>query len=50
MLSSNSLSTEDMELVWGSTKIDEGTKLELYKVLNEISTRLRENEITFIID
>jgi ATP-dependent RNA circularization protein (DNA/RNA ligase family) len=44
------LSEEELELIWSSSKIDEATKLELYKVLNEISSRMKINQITFIIE
>jgi len=43
------MSTQELEFVWGSTKVDETTKLELYKVLHEISSRFRKEDIEFIL-
>lgn len=43
------MTKEQFELVWGSTKADETTKLELYKVLHEVSTRLRKEDIEFVL-
>ena len=43
------MNKEELELVWGSTKADETTKLELYKVLHEVSARLRKEDIEFVL-
>ena len=50
LINQNALSDDELELIWSATRIDEATKLELYKVLNEISSRLRSGEIVFIIE
>ncbi|CDW89068.1 ubiquitin carboxyl-terminal hydrolase family protein [Stylonychia lemnae] len=49
LLSQNSLNQEELEYIWNSFKIDEAIKIELFRVFNELSTRLKINEVTFII-
>lgn len=49
LISQDSLSNEEMELVWAATKIDENTELEIYKIFNELASRLKLNQIHFII-
>lgn len=49
-ITQDQLSLEELELVWQAGKMDENTKLEMYKLFNELSSRLRLQEINFIID
>jgi hypothetical protein len=44
------MSESELELVWSAGKLDENTQLEIYKLFNELSTRLKLQEINFIID
>jgi hypothetical protein len=39
------MSDEDLELIWKSARIDEAMKLELYKLLTELSSRLKVGEV-----
>jgi hypothetical protein len=50
LIGQDSLTNEDLDLIWTATKLDETTKLEVYKLFNELSSRLKHNEITFIIE
>lgn len=48
-ISQTALTQEELQLIWSSSNVDEGIKLELYKVLNDLSLRLWADDITFII-
>jgi hypothetical protein len=50
LITQDAMSSEDLELVWSATKLDETTQLELYKLFNELSSILKIKEITFIVD
>lgn len=50
LIGQDALSNEDLDLIWTATKLDETTQLEVYKLFNELSSRLKLNEITFIIE
>ena len=41
---------EEMELVWGCSRVDEATQLELYKVLNDVTLKMRESDMKFFIE
>jgi len=41
LISQDALSEEEMEMVWASKKLDENTKLEVYKIFNELASRLK---------
>lgn len=49
-MSKDALSDEDMDIIWGAHRIDEPTRLELYKLLNELSSRMKLGEVNYIID
>lgn len=50
LIAQDALSDEDLELIWNATKLDDTTQLEVYKLFNELSSRLKNHEINFIID
>lgn len=50
LIQQDAMTSEDLELVWSATKLDETTKLELYKLFNELSSILKIKEIVFIVD
>ena len=49
LLSHNSVTEEDLNLIWSATRMDETTQLEIYKVFAELGSRLRENEVSFVV-
>ena len=50
LIGQEALSEEELEFIWSATNIDETTKLDLYKVFNEISSRLKAQEVSFIVN
>ena len=41
LIGQGALSEEELELIWGAAKIDETIKLELYKLFNDLASRLK---------
>lgn len=37
-------------MVWDASKLDDNTKLEVYKILKEVSSPMRNTELEFIVD
>ena len=50
MMNQGSLTREELELIWSAIKIDENTQLEIYKLFNELSSRLKVEVIHFVLD
>lgn len=50
LISQDSLNIEELELIWSSTKLDETTQHEVYNLFNELASRLKLPQISFIID
>jgi len=48
-ITKDELSDAELELAWQSGKLDENTQLEIYKLFNDLSARLRLQQIEFII-
>ena len=49
LIAEDALSEEDLALIWSATKLDETTMLEVYKLFNELSSRLKSAQIIFIV-
>ena len=50
LIGQDAMREEDLQIIWNATKIDEQTQLEIYKLLNELASRLKLKEINFLID
>jgi hypothetical protein len=44
------LKIEELQMVWDASKLDDNTKLEVYKILKEVSSPMRNTELEFIVD
>ena len=50
LIGQDSLTEDELEMIWTTAHVDETTRLELYKLFNELSSRLKLPEINFVLD
>ena len=49
-ISTNQLTKEEMDMFWGCSKFDDHIKLEIYKVLSDISYNMKIEQLNYFLD